>query len=867
MWGCKRFWLLFIVLLYLKDGRAFGVWRKRPAQDWYSVVAKTPLDQLQETASFPNGAQTSTATRDENETNAGGLQTSIASQAGLSSSEALTNGSFGQYKPVFQTVQGSQSQNIVSYVQATSNQDVPPPGPQNIYGAQSSGQSSYLSSVNLQSGNTVHSPLHQQSPPQQFASTFQTRPLVMLLSPPQSSGGELASASPQSSYGSQYSSTSQYALQGVGQSVSHPQIQARLNTLFGQSPSRPLGATSAQQSRGSNSSSSEGTSVFQSSQPQQNASSYSGSQRQSSMGYGLSQGLASQYGGGQSSSAPAFVAQQASESATFNGSTSSTSSSYSGFQHQTSTGYGLSHWLASRYGSFQTQDGSHLSSAPALTVTQQASETGMSSGPTTSGMSSSSHSGSQSPSTYWLSLGLSSPYGSFQTQHGINQHGSVPGLSVIQPASESAMSSGSTSSTSGSYSGSQSQGSTFYGVFHGLSSPYSSFQPQQGINQLGSAPALTVPQQVSEDATTANGSSTSSLSSSYTGSQSPAAYWLSLRLSSQYVGSQGQQGVNQLGSMIRPAPESAVSSGSTSSTSSSYSGSQSQGSSGYGLSQGLVSQYGGQSSSVPALTVIQQASASAVLNGSTTSSSYSGSQSPGSTVYGLNQVLASPYGSFQTQQGTFQLSPAPALTVTQQATEGATTANGSSTSSLSSSYTGSQSPTAYWLSLSRIVGSDTQQGVNHLGSVPGLTVIQPASESAMSTGSTSSTSSSYSGSQSQSASGYGPSRGFSNPDDGSRTPEGIQLLSSAPALTVNQQASESTSHGSSNSNTSSTYSASQSHSLSQGLAGSSLGIPSQSVQKLGAFNQLVPARCFGQQPCKKTVFSGSSSNFFPKLSW
>ncbi|MCI4388489.1 hypothetical protein PGIGA_G00086550 [Pangasianodon gigas] len=806
MWGCKRLWLLFIVLLYLKDGRALGVWSKRPAQDWYSVVAKTPLDQLQGTTSFPNGAQISTATRDENKTNAGGLQTSIASQAGLSSSEALTNGSFGQYKSVFQTGQGSQSQNIVSYVQATSNQDVPPPEPQNIYGAQSSGQSSYLSSVssvNLQSGNTVYSPLHQQRPPQQFASTFQTRPLGMLLSQPQSLGGELASASPQSSYGSQYSSTSQYALQGVGQSASHPQIQARLNTLFGQSPSRHLGATSAQQSRGSNSSSSEGTSVFQSGQPQQNASSYSGSQRQSSMGYGLSQGLASQYGG-QSSSAPAFiVTQQAPESAMSSGSTSSTSSSYSGSQHQTSTGYGLSHWLASRYGSFQTQDRNHLSSAPALTVTQQASETGMSSGPTTSGMSSSSHSGSQSPSTYWLSLGLSSPYGSFQTQHGINQHGSVPGLTVIQPASESAMSSGSTSSTSGSYSGSQSPST--YWLSQGLSSPYSSFQTQQGINQLGSAPALTVPQQVSEDATTANGSSTSSLSSSYTGSQSPAAYWPSLRLSSQYVGSQAQQGVNQHGSMIQPAPESAMSSGSTSSTSSSYSGSQSQGSTGYGLSQGLVSQYGGQSRSVPALTVIQQASASAVLNGST---------------------------SFRT----------------------------------SSSYTGSQSPTAYWLSLSRFVGSEAQQGVNQLGSVPGSTVIQPAPESAMSSGSTSSTSSSYSGSRSQSASGYGLSQGLSNHDDGSQTPEGIQQLSSAPALTVNQPASESaTSSGSSNSNISSAYSASQSHSLSQGLAGSSLSIPSQSVQKLGAFNQLVPALCFGQQPCKKTVFSGSSSNIFPSF--
>lgn len=88
-----------------------------------------------------------------------------------------------------------------------------------------------------------------------------------------------------------------------------------------------------------------------------------------------------------------------------------------------------------------------------------------------------------------------------------------------------------------------------------------------------------------------------------------------------------------------------------------------------------------------------------MTSGSTSStlSSSSGSQKQASTAYGLSQGHAGHYDSFQTQGK----SAAPVLTVKQQATEGATTANGSST--------GSQSQSLAIIRLfSRYVGSHTK---------------------------------------------------------------------------------------------------------------------------------------------------------------
>lgn len=405
------------------------VWSKRPAQDWYSGSVWPPVDQLQKTAFFPDEAQIITAMKDESKINVGALQTSIASQAGVSSSEALKHGSFGQYNPVFQTVQGLQSQNIVPWVQATSTQDVPAPELQNGHGTQSSRQSNSLSSVRVTSGNAVPSLL------------YWKRPTVYGLS------------------------------QGLSQKYGG-----------GQSSSAYIMTQQASESAVSSGGSS-------------TSSSYSGSQSQGSTSYGLSQWLASRYGNFPTqqgttwlSSAPALsMHQQAIEGATTGNGSSGLSGSYTASQSRSSTGYGLFQGLSSPYG-FPTQQGtSQVSSAPAVTLIQQATEGAI------MGNGSSSlpglHIGSQSQSltANWLSLRpLSRSVGS-QAQQSVNQLSSVPRLTVTQQAPESVVSNG----------GSQSQGSTCYRLSQWITSCYGNFQTWQGINQLGSVPGLTVRQQTS----------------------------------------------------------------------------------------------------------------------------------------------------------------------------------------------------------------------------------------------------------------------------------------------------------------------------------------------------------------------------------
>lgn len=73
-----------------------------------------------------------------------------------------------------------------------------------------------------------------------------------------------------------------------------------------------------------------------------------------------------------------------------------------------------------------------------LIVTPQASESGMSSGSTPSGMSFSSHSGFQSLYFSWLSLRFSSPYDGFQTRQGVNQLGSACAVTTTQQATDGA---------------------------------------------------------------------------------------------------------------------------------------------------------------------------------------------------------------------------------------------------------------------------------------------------------------------------------------------------------------------------------------------------------------------------------------------
>ncbi|XP_053500696.1 serine-rich adhesin for platelets-like [Ictalurus furcatus] len=757
MWGCTRLWLLFIALLHLKDIRALGVWSKRSAQDWYSVDGKTSLDQLQETASFPDGAQTSTALRDEGKTNAGVLQTRIDLWTGLSSSEALINGSFGQYKPVFPGFQAFQKQNVASESRGST-----------VYGLSRGLGSQYGSFQTQQDKNQLSS-----------------APALTL--------NQQASGMSSSSHTGSQSTISDWLSLGLSRPYVSFQTQQGTNQL-GSAPALTVTQKAT-----------EGATTANGSSTSSLSSAYSGSQ--GTTGYGPSQVLASQYGGGQSSPAPAIVTQQASGSAVSSGSTSSTSSSCSGSQSRGSTVYGLSQGFSRPSGSFQTQQGTNqLGSAPTLTGTRQATVAVATANGSSSSSSSFHGSQSRGSTVYGLSQGFSRPSGSFQTQQGTNQLGSAPTLTGTRQATVAVATANGSSSSSSSFTGSQSPSSNWPSL--GLSRPYGSFQTQQGTNQLSSAPALTGTQQVSGGATTANGSSASSLSSPYVGSQSSTGYGLSQGLASQYGGGQSSPAP---AIVTQQASGSAVSSGSTSSTSSSYSGSQSRGSTVYGLSQGFSRPSGSfqtqqgtnQLGSAPTLTGTRQATvAVATANGSSSSSSsFHGSQRRGSTGYGPSHGLASLYGRGQS-------SSAPALTVSQQASEGATTANGSS--SLSSAFTGSPSPTAYWLLLrlsSQYAGSQAQQGKNQLGSVAGLNVIQQASASPVLNGSTSSTSSSFHGSQSRGSTVYGLSQGFSSPYGSIQTQQDTNQLSSAPPLTLTQQASgmSSSSHNGSQSRGSTVY--------------------------------------------------------------
>ncbi|XP_046716470.1 mucin-12-like isoform X40 [Silurus meridionalis] len=849
MWCCKRLWLLLIALVHILDVRALGVWNRRPAQDWYSVDVKMGLDQTQGSSFLPDGGHNSTARRDESKANAGALQNSVVSHAGLSSSDALGTGFSGQSENIFNTIQGFQTQNVGLCAQSTSDQDVPTPEIQTSHGVQSFGMSNHQG---------LPSPCGGSQTGPAFIVTQQTSENAM------SSGSMLGTSSFTNGYQTQ-GLTGYGLFQGLVSQFGSSQTQPGTNQLSfapastvtqqvtdsattgGSSsfsiPSSPSGSQSPsaywlslglsspyggfQTQPGTNQLGSVPASTVTQQVTDSATTGGSPSGSQSSTGYGLFQGLVSQFGSSQTqpgtnqlSSAPAStVTQQVTDSATTGGSPSGS---------QSSTGYGLFQGLVSQFGSSQTQPGTNqLSSAPASTVTQQVTDSA-----TTGGSSSfsipSSPSGSQSPSAYWLSLGLSSPYGGFQTQPGTNQLGSVPASTVTQQVTDSA-------TTGGSPSGSQS--STGYGLFQGLVSQFGSSQTQPGTNQLSSAPASTVTQQVTDSATTGGSPS---------GSQSPSAYWLSLGLSSPYGGFQTQPGTNQLGSV----PASTVTQQVTDSATTGDSPSGSQSSTGYGLFQGLVSQFGSsqtqpgtnQLSSAPASTVTQQ-----VTDSATTGGSPSGSQS--STGYGLFQGLVSQFGSSQTQPGTNQLSSAPASTVTQQVTDSATT-GGSSSFSIPSSPSGSQSPSAYWLSLglsSPYGGFQTQPGTNQLSFAPASTVTQQVTDSATTGGSPS-------GSQSPSA--YWLSLGLSSPYGGFQTQPGTNQLSSAPASTVTQQVTDSATTGGSPSGSQS----STGYGLFQGLV-SQFG----SSQTQPGTNQLssAPASTVTQQVTDSATTGGSSSFSIP----
>ncbi|XP_053371673.1 mucin-17 [Clarias gariepinus] len=608
------------------------------------------------------------------------------------------------------------------------------------------------------------------------------------------------------------------------------------------------------------------------------SSSHSSSQSQGSTFYGPSQGLASQYNfqtqQGQLSPTPALVIQQALQNVISND--PKTSTSYSDSQNQGTTGYGLSQGLSSQYSGFQVhQDINQHGSVPALTVTQQVSASGIPSGPTTSGMSSSSHVGSQNPFTYWLSLGLPSPYASFQTQH-VQQLGSLPRLVAMQPATAGTISNDSSTSifySDSQYAASQGQSVKQPGSMPGLpviqqasanaivnvsiSSPYSSpnmgpvvpglsqgSASQSARGQLTPASVLVVTQH-----SPPSGSSTSYNDSPIQGT---TAYGLIQRLSNQYSGFQTQQDINRLGSVpaltvTQQASASRVSSSPTTSGVSSGSHSGSKNPFTYWLYLGLPSPYAnfqtqqsvGQLVSMPQFTTMQPIK-STVSNGSSTSFFYGGSPGQVSTGYGLSQGLASQYGEFQPQQSASQLSNAPAFILTQQASESAVSSG--STSNTSTSY--SDSPT---------------QGSTRYGLFEGLSSQYGRLQTLQGTNQPSSGSSSYSGSQGQPTTSYGPSLWLSNLYGSLQAQQGVQQAGSAPSLPLNQQDSESTISSVSNS-VPSGYSASQSHSSSSGPVGSALSIQSQNVQKLGAFNQQVPALWLGQQYCKNLVYSASSDN-------
>ncbi|XP_046716443.1 mucin-12-like isoform X15 [Silurus meridionalis] len=853
MWCCKRLWLLLIALVHILDVRALGVWNRRPAQDWYSVDVKMGLDQTQGSSFLPDGGHNSTARRDESKANAGALQNSVVSHAGLSSSDALGTGFSGQSENIFNTIQGFQTQNVGLCAQSTSDQDVPTPEIQTSHGVQSFGMSNHQG---------LPSPCGGSQTGPAFIVTQQTSENAM------SSGSMLGTSSFTNGYQTQ-GLTGYGLFQGLVSQFGSSQTQPGTNQLSfapastvtqqvtdsattgGSSsfsiPSSPSGSQSPsaywlslglsspyggfQTQPGTNQLGSVPASTVTQQVTDSATTGGSPSGSQSSTGYGLFQGLVSQFGSSQTqpgtnqlSSAPAStVTQQVTDSATTGGSPSGS---------QSSTGYGLFQGLVSQFGSSQTQPGTNqLSSAPASTVTQQVTDSA-----TTGGSSSfsipSSPSGSQSPSAYWLSLGLSSPYGGFQTQPGTNQLGSVPASTVTQQVTDSA-------TTGGSPSGSQS--STGYGLFQGLVSQFGSSQTQPGTNQLSSAPASTVTQQVTDSATTGGSPS---------GSQSSTGYGLFQGLVSQFGSSQTQPGTNQLSS----APASTVTQQVTDSATTGGSPSGSQSSTGYGLFQGLVSQFGSsqtqpgtnQLSSAPASTVTQQVTDSATTGGSSSfsiPSSPSGSQSP--SAYWLSLGLSSPYGGFQTQPGTNQLSFAPASTVTQQVTDSATTGGSPS---------GSQSPSAYWLSLglsSPYGGFQTQPGTNQLSSAPASTVTQQVTDSATTGGSPSG---------SQSSTGYGLFQGLVSQFGSSQTQPGTNQLSSAPASTVTQQVTDSaTTGGSSSFSIPSSPSGSQSPSaywLSLGLSSPYVGFQTQpGTNQLGS----VPASTVTQQVTDSAPTGGSPS--------
>ncbi|KAK2823689.1 hypothetical protein Q7C36_020289 [Tachysurus vachellii] len=573
------------------------------------------------------------------------------------------------------------------------------------------------------------------------------------------------------------------------------------------------------------------------------SSSYTGSQSQPSTGYGLSQWLANQYGKFQTqqginenSSAPGLtVIQPASDSAVSNDSATSMLSSYTSFESPSVYWQSPSSLSSQSLGSQGQQNVNQVISASGLTTTQQAAPSIVSSGSTSS--TSSSSSGSQSPSVYWQSPSSFTQYLGSQGQQSVNQMSSASGLTVIQPASPSLVSSGSSSSPTGS----QSQVSTGYGTFQVLASQHGGFQTLQGTNQMSSAPSLTLIPLASDTAVT-NGSAVGTLSS-YGGSQSQGStvYGLSQGLPSQPGRLQMQLGINQRNSTpvlttTQQAAPSIVSSGSTSSTSSAYMPSQSQSSTGHGLSQWLVNRYGSfemwpeqnQQGSAPALTMTQQVVESGMSSGSTTSGISSiGSQSPSTSWL---SGISKPTDGTPTLQGINQLASVPELS---QPASVAVVTNGS-TVSASGSYGvfHIQSPPAYWQSQSSLssqyLGSQGLQSVNQLSSAPGLTVTQQAAPSVVSSGTTSS-SSSPTGFQSQSTSGYWSSQELSNHHDGLQT-QGTQQL--------NQQASSTLTSSSPNVSTSNTTT-------------SNLGIQSKNVQKPQAFNLWM-----GRYPCK----SDSSSN-------
>ncbi|GAA6091834.1 A-agglutinin anchorage subunit [Tachysurus ichikawai] len=892
MWDCKRLWLLFIALLYIKDVRALGVWSKRPAQDWYSVAAQIPLAQPKEPAPLHDGAQISTAMRDE----------------------------------------GLQSQNIVSYAQATSNQDVSNTALQNSYGTQS---------VRLQSGNTVYSSMYQQRP--QVPSTSQTSQSWM------QNASSYSGSQSQTSTG--YGLSQGFASQYVGQSSAIPAFivtqPASDGTVFSGSTSSTSSSSNGSQSPSVYwQSPSSFSSQYLGSQGQQNVnqvssasgltttqqaapsivssgstsstSSSSNGSQSPSVYWQSPSSLSSQYLGSQgqqnvnqvSSASGLTITQQAAPSIVSSGSTSSTSSSSNGSQSpsvywqspssqsQSSTGYGLSQWLASRYGGFQTwPDQNQLSSAPALTLTQQVAESGMSSGPTTSGMSSIAYSGFQSPSTSWLS-GISKPTSTL-TQQGINQHGSVPRLTVIQPAADIAVSNGSASSTSSSYScspsstssgqslsslgshgqqsinqmssapgltmtqqstqsidssgstsstsssssGSQSQPSTSYGLSQWLANQYGKFQTQQGTNEMSSAPGLTVTQQSMPNVA-------SSTSSSSSGSQSPSTYWQSpSSLSSQYLGSQGQS-VNQLTSapdltVVQPASDSAVSNDSATSMLGSYTSSQSP-STYWQSPSSLFTQYLGSQGQQNVNQVAESGMSSGPTTSGMSSIAYSGFQSPSTSwLSGISKPTST-----LTQQGINQHGSVPRLTVIQPAADIAVS-NGSA-SSTSSSYSCSPSSTSSGQSLSSL-GSHGQQSINQMSSAPGLTMTQQSTQSIDSSGSTSSTSSSSSGSQSQPSTSYGLSQWLANQYGKFQTQQGTNEMSSAPGLTVTQQSmpnvASSTSSSSSGSQSPSTYWQSPSS-----LSSQYLGSQGQSVNQLTSAPDLTVV-----QPASDSAVSNDSA--------